>query len=309
MPKQPTTLLTLRELASQPEEQRALARRILEREHGAQVVQAAAEVLASGPDLEARDGLLRQYAAFEAAATKRDLGGYVRAALLRALQPIAQHQDVPLLERALWTYEFGVGRAEVAGLLRAAALVALDDVDSTLASYHATRLLVEKFTSAMSGEPAVTAARVLAARGHALPLYHVVIQEPPALPELVAESLRGLTQAPSSLLPTLVERYRESPHEVVLLGLYELILGHANGATVGDVLLEFLKSTRYYDVYRSVVFTIAAGRNTDWLAHLLAIAEEERDPRKAQILIEGLPLARGSARAASVTEALRARLR
>ncbi|MBI3964114.1 MAG: hypothetical protein HY329_00645 [Chloroflexi bacterium] len=63
------------------------------------------------------------------------------------------------------------------------------------ASHHATRLPVEKLTSPMSGEPRLRRL-VLAARGHTLPLYHAVMQEPPALPELVAESLRRRTEAP-----------------------------------------------------------------------------------------------------------------
>src|SRR5215211_7318202 len=62
------------------------------------------------------------------------------------------------------------------GARRAAALVVLGEVDPTLAGFHATRLLHDSHTSPMSGEPAVTAARVLADVGQPLPLYDCALR-------------------------------------------------------------------------------------------------------------------------------------
>jgi hypothetical protein len=48
----------------------------------------------------------------------------------------------------------------------------------------------------------------------------------------VAECLRSLTDLPASLLPSLVERFRESDDEIVLLGLFDLLLAHAARAAL-----------------------------------------------------------------------------
>lgn len=46
------------------------------------------------------------------------------------------------------------------------------------------------------------------------------------LPELVSESLRNLTTLPEDLLPGIIDRYQEIPHDVILIGLFDLLLEH-----------------------------------------------------------------------------------
>ena len=120
-------------------------------------------------------------------------------------------------------------RDEATGL-RAAALIVLNEVDETLAAFHATRLLVDEFADPMSGEPSVTAARVLASQDNLLPLYLLVSQAaPPVSPDALSECLRSLTSLPVGLLPALVERYSGTTSAAVLAGLYDLLVSHRAG--------------------------------------------------------------------------------
>ena len=164
--KQQETLHRLRSLIHQPDEQVQDALELLERERGKQVVSEALAVLDHRPIPQARPILLRLYAHYDEAGVKRDAGGDLRTALLGALLSIADTRDQALAERALTTYEFlPPTREESAGGLRAAGLVLLHNLDPLLASYYATRLLVDEHTSCMSGEPAVSAARLEAGSG------------------------------------------------------------------------------------------------------------------------------------------------
>lgn len=261
------------------------------------VVQAALAALAGVDDPRVRPALLDRYAFYAANGARRDPGCFLRADLLKALRHVARREDAGLLEEAVLTNEFlppftGPTRGEAAAGLRSVALVALNEVDDALAGYHAVRLLTDRYTSPMSGEPAVTAVRVLAAQGHVLPLYEYLLgdhmQEGSA--EVMAESLRSLVEAPASVLAPLVERYRESENEIVLLGLFDLLLEREDRAAFTDVVLTFARTTRLYNVYRYVVSMIVARRQQDLIAHLEKIAPDEKDRLKAEILHEALAL-------------------
>jgi hypothetical protein len=178
--KQQAILHQLRSLAHQPREQAHYALSVLERERSKQVASEALAVLTNTPVPEGRALLRRLYEYYDDAGVKRDAGGDLRIALVVALLPIAEPQDQALAERAVSTYEFlPPNREECTGGLRVAGLVLLNHLDPVLASFHCARLLVdEEYTSRMSGEPAVSAARLLASQvshlpyqGHLLPFY------------------------------------------------------------------------------------------------------------------------------------------
>jgi hypothetical protein len=279
----------LRRLAGEPAGQAAFALRLVETERNAEVALAALAILTEAPDPTWRPTLLRAYAYYDANPARRDGGGPVRAAILKALGPIALPEDAALLERAAATYEFMFG--EVAGDLRAAALLALARVDGVLAGYHAVRLLADPHTSIMSGEPAVTAVRLLAAQGQTLPLYAYVAQAQEPIGDVAAECLRSLTALPASLLPALIDHYRESTDEIVLLGLFDLLLAHETRADHHAFILDFLRDTALYTLYRSLVATLVASRDEALIGALAAMAESERNPRKLELLREALALA------------------
>jgi hypothetical protein len=276
----------LRALGDRSAEQFDLALRLVAKERNADTVIAAATVIESVANERARTVLLTRYEELDQNGARRDPGGAIRIALLRALAPIALPDDTALFARAASTYEHRYG--EVAGDLRAAGVLALSEVDRNLAGFHAVRLLHDQHTSPMSGEPAVTAARVLAGIGQPLPLYAVVIRDSGLSGEIVGECLRGLTDLPNSLVPPLIDRYRENRDEVVLLGLYDLLLQHPARSDYMPVVRDFLRTTALIDLYRSLVATLIAGRDPAWLNELKRQAEVEKHPIKAEILREAL---------------------
>lgn len=267
---------------------------ILKAEPYASASREALQEFAAEPNEDERTTLTRIYDYYAADPYKRDAGGYVRTALLQALRHLARSDDIPLLERALLAYEFPPpGRVEGTASLRAAALVTLEELDPSLAGYHAARLLADEHNSTMSGEPGVTAVRVLAAQGQTLPLYACVMAPEGVRSEVVGECLRNLTALPRSLLPGLVERYVDSQNEIILVGLFDLILGHEAGREQAEFLVSFLRETRLSDAYRYLVTMIVAGRHTHLIPEVLALARRERDRIKAKALREALSLLAG----------------
>ena len=135
------------------------------------------KVLAKYPNPAAREPIRQLFEHFSADGRKRDPGAFTRRAVLDAWRHVALPADVPLILQAVNTYEFlPPGFKEDAILLRTGALLILNELDDTLAGFQATRLLVDGFSDPMSGEPALTAVRVLASQEQTLPLYLYAMQ-------------------------------------------------------------------------------------------------------------------------------------
>ncbi len=264
------------------------AAQCFEKDADTAVIKAALAVLAAGEYPGLRPLLLGKFRYCAADPMRRDQGGGIRSLILQALRPLVQPDDIPLLERAASTYEFLFG--EAAGDLRAAALVTLNEIDDRLATYHCVRLLIDPHTSIMSGEPAVTAARILAVQGQPLPLYAYLIREQGGVADVLAECLRHLSALPASLLPPLVERYIASDDEIVLLGLFDLLLARADRAEYQTALLDFLRATTLYNTYRYLISAIVASREEAFIAALAALYPTERDQGKRAMLKEALSL-------------------
>lgn len=298
------TLRKLKELGASPDDQTAFALRLLEQRSSLAVVASALDVLAQTPIPSARPALLKRYAHFDADGPHRDSGGSLRVLILKALRQLGRQDDVPLLERAARTYEYSLyDHAEIGVALRAEALTALADVDPELASYHAARLLVDPQTDEMSGEPAATAARILAAQGHLLPLYALAMQGS-RFPEVTAEALRGLARLPDSLLPTVTERDWEAEGEAVLAGLYDLLLQHRARATALPFLKEQLLATKGDEVFKYLATLMVADGRDDLFALLEEVIMEELRPRRRAILRDVLAIRRGSARVDAIMRRL-----
>ncbi len=266
---------------------------------------AALQRLATAPDPSARPALRELYAYYAHDGPKRDAGAYMRRKIVDALRPIAQVEDADLLAAACETYErLPPAFTEEAGLLRGGALLALAEVDGVLAEFHAARLLTDPHTDRMSGEPAVTAARVLANQSAWLPLYLVAgygdmsdaarparrSPRPPreaapegqpsiAPPEVVAECLRGLVTLPLALVPGLLKLHGQDRDPVIRIGLFDLLINHRSGPLETDYLARSLADLTDVDAYRYLVMALAAARHAG-LAELLRDAhrlETRRD--------------------------------
>lgn len=290
--KQTAALAQLRALADRPAEQAQYALDLLAGERSVRVVPEALAVVAAAELPAARSVLRALYEYYTADGVKRDPGCEIRSHILQALLPISLAPDTVLAERALTTYEFlPPTRAESAGSLRAAGLALLAEWDPRVAVYHAVRLLTDPHTARMSGEPAVTAARLLGGQGELLPLYGYVLDLSHAISEVWAECLKHLAGTPAAVLDDLLARYGATDDEFVLIGVLDLLLAHEARAAHSGFLTDFLRTTRRYGVYRYLVTSIVAGRQAAEQALLLEVAAEERDPRKIELLLEALALA------------------
>lgn len=291
------------------DERRAAAIKALKGSKSAAGVQVALAQLGGQLDAALYPDLSRLLGYFAADGAKRDPGAFTRVALLQAIQPFATRRELPVLVECSETYEFAPGRAEIAPILRAHALSVLDDVDPELASFHAVRLLADEYTSKMSGEPAVTAVRVLAGRGQTLPLYLYACGSVGYVPEVLAECLKSLAELPAPLLAALVEQYGASDDAAVLVGVVDLVLAAEQTDETSDWLEGLLGSSGQPDVWRYAVTTIIAERKAAWLPMLVAVGRAERRQARIDALLEILPLARGMPEADTLLKELRGKRR
>lgn len=212
---------------------------------------------------------------------RNDAGGFIRAAVIRALQPIANEADRPILLTALKTYQTQ-GLYEICGDLRTAALVTLNDLDPDLAAFFAATFLRDP-GNAMSGQPGSTAIRVLAAQ-QKLELLYALASWGDGLPELLGETLRNLVDLPAALVDRLVDRYRGYEDEQVLLGLFDLLLAHPERRRWQDEIVAFLETTDMLDLYGLIVMQVVASRDADLIAALRDLERTEPVRRKAELL-------------------------
>jgi hypothetical protein len=291
-PAKSPAVAQLRELAGDPGAQSAYAVSLLSGQYGKDVMQAALAVLAEYPDPGARALILQLFARYSADKGVRDPGAYFRRSLLEGLRPLAVRADAELLAGAAATYEFWPPDfPEDAVLLRAAAIVVLAEVDEELARFHAARLLVDPYIAPMSGEPAISAARVLGVLGEQTVLWSYIFKDlAPQFPEVTAECLRQLVTLPEALVEAVIERYREKPPASVLLGLVDLLINHQSGPHGRAFLQQQLQTTRDADVYRYIVMSMVASGKQPLLDDLLEAAPKVQDKRKLAILSEAFDL-------------------
>ncbi len=270
-----------------PAAQLALAIELIETSRDLEVVRPAIKTIEERADPALRPLLHRKYLWCAEQPGRRDASGFIRAAIVRALRPIAHPDDGPILDRALVTYQMQ-GMYELCAELRAAALLTLNEIDPELAAYHATRLLTDPLTG-FSGEPALTAAKLLGAQGELPALFAFAVWQH-GRPEVVAECLRQLTTMPASLLPLLAERYREVEDEQLLLGFYDLLLSHPARTEWADEIERFLQTTEMLDLYGLIVTQIVAARDEVLVGRLRNLAAAEGHPEKLALLRHALDL-------------------
>ncbi|MCB0125838.1 MAG: hypothetical protein KDE58_26465, partial [Caldilineaceae bacterium] len=290
------TLQRLRDLALDPTEQATYAATLLDARNGAEVILAVLQILTRAPHAPARVALWSLYDYYAGRGQQQDAAAYLRSAIVRALREVVLPEDVPRLAKVAATYVFPPPQFKEEGsMLRSAALAALNELDDDLGRYHAVRLLANEHTDPMSGEPALTAAKVLAMRGEVLPLYFYVMQDGArTLPEVVSACLGNLTSLRADLLPDLLDRFRDSatddPSEIVLVGLFDLLLNHEDGPQALDFITTFLQTSDQLDAYRYLVVTMATSGKGELVDLLMAQAGATTSRNKAMILCDALAL-------------------
>lgn len=310
MQKHTEQLQRLKDPAVAAGERADYALHLLQTQTSRQVVQAALSVLAEHPKPDARPLLLDRYAYYNTNTLKRDAAGPLRTLILRGLRGLVLPEDVPLLEQAVLTYErLPPNFSEEAQELRAAALLALNEVDDRLARFHAVRLLHDPFTARMSGEPALTAARVLAVQDEVLPLYAYVIGAEAPVVEVLSECLKHLTSIPLSILTALVARFQTWEDETAQVGLFDLVISHPEGPALADFVAGFLADTRQYDLYRYVVVALVLSHSDFWRTLLRQTLALESDAGRLEHALDALSLVAGQPGVDELNEAVLLKLR
>lgn len=282
------TLQQLRRLADDPQAQLSAALRAIDSSPHLDLLRAALGIVGDARDPAHRQALLRKYAWCEAKPSQHDSGGYVREAIIKALRPIVEPVDLPLLQRALTTYQLD-GAYELCAGLRAAALVAANEIDPGFAALVAARFLTDPQNS-FSGEPATTAIRVLIAQQNLAPVFGLVSWGA-ANGETIAEGLRSLVDLPASLLPLLIERYRASEDEQVVLGLFDLLLNHPTRDEWVEEIMTFFRTTTLMDLYGIIAIQVVARRSGALIEALRKLRAIEPDRLRQQMLDQALELA------------------
>ncbi|HEV2127171.1 MAG TPA: hypothetical protein VGR22_00955 [Thermomicrobiales bacterium] len=288
MPPRPPvpTIADLRN--AEPNERRAIAQALVERSHDLETVRAALAVLEAEQDPALRPVLHRKYVWCESSPSRRDSSSFIRAGIVRALQPIIHHDDEPILLRALTTYQMQ-GLYELCAELRAVALRAMTDLDPGTAALFAARFLSDPLTS-FSGEPAITAIHLLAAQQRLEPVFAVASWEKGG-GQIVGEALRNLVDLRPELVDLLIERHRESEDAQVVVGLFDLLLHHRERARWHELIIQHVATSQDLGVYGLVVTSIVASRDEVLIGALRALAVDERDPQRRSLLDHALELA------------------
>lgn len=275
-------LQRLDDLNFEPDAQFALALQYVERSSNLDILRRALSIVQAAGDSAARPVLHRAYDRSDA---KSDSGGFIRALIVRALRPIAHPDDQPILERALLTYQM-VGMYDTAGELRSAALMALNDINPDLAALHAARFLTDP-QNGNSGEPALSAIRVLAAQQNLPPIFAFAFWHQGSS-DLVGEALRLLVDLPESLVWLLVGVYREREHEQELLGLFDLLLAHPARARFRSEIDHFLRTSGLIDLYGLVAMQVVVTRDPDLIGLLRELERTEVDALRRSLLEQAL---------------------
>jgi len=246
---------------------------------------------ALGDNVKDSDGpILRAlYADFDQDGARRDPGGTVRVEVLRTLWHLRSREDLALASNAARKVEPSLqGNGEI---IRAAGLALLGVLDPEAARFAAIETLGNRDASRFSGEPSITAARLLGNLGDTGSLLLFVLMERHASPEVRAEAIRGLGDAPIEQLERLLPELAGEGGDVILLGLADLVTALPPGAAVSNVVGQLLRSAAGDEMYGFVVSAIVASRRTELLDVLTeTLPAETRRPRLAAAL-EALALA------------------
>jgi hypothetical protein len=211
---------------------------------------------------------------------------------------------VALFERAIETYEPSPMDPGAPAVLRAAGVAALQAIDPVLACYHAVRLLGKSGTTArMTGEPALTAVRVLYASGEDRAIYLYALTAPHPAAEVLAECLRSLESLPPPMLAEVCERFSGAGDEVVLIGLCDLFVS----AGAPGPMAAFLKRLESLEVYGYLAAAVVASRKMDLLQALIDTIPFEFDRRKLTLLADALEYAPPDPATTAAIAAARAR--
>ena len=287
--EQKELLRHLKSLNGQADEQSAYALELLVPKYGLEVVRTAVGVLEKHPLPKARSKLRDLYWYYAEHDGTRDPAAYTRSAILKALREVMGLDDIELVIHAVSAYEFLPPEfTEEASLLRSTAIVLLAELDTRQATFFATRLLADGHTEPMSGQPALTAVRVLASLGELIPLYYYASQPGGVHSEVLSECLRSLSGAPSTALDALVAQYGESKDAAAKAGLFDMLLIGEGAPLHPDFIVANLRNADGLDLYRYLVTVMMTSTIPEVRTLLVDTVRDENSRDKLEIVEDAL---------------------
>jgi hypothetical protein len=265
------------------------------REHRA--LEPALAALGDEPPAAARLALRARYLDLAESGDRFDQDCALRVAIVRALRGLDSRSDDDLAEAAARTIQIRLG-VDVAQALRAEGLLLLAESSPERADLLAAALLLDPHTSTFSGEPAVTAMRVLARRGQLLPIWSVVhrpgvLAGGRAAADVIAQAFASLRALPADLqLEALgahlahARALGEEGEAVALVAAEAVVLNElADGY---GLVIDLVRESTNLNLFRYLVLTAARGRDPALRLALERLRRGEREERKREVLDEVL---------------------
>lgn len=297
----------LHALRNDPLAVRDLVREILPDEANPDLLLLALRALGDGASFSDREVLRDLYSWLEQDFARRDATGAVRVEVLRVLWHLRSREDLDIAEAAARRKEPSMTESD--RVIRAAGLALLGVLDPEAAAHRAATILALGDAARMSGQPALTAARLLGSLGHTVALTAHLLHSPPGEPpEVTAECLRGLAGLPLPWIQPVLDLHVESANSIVLLGLADLVVSLEPGTAVDSAVRGMLANAPTPEVYGFLATAIVASRRPDLLAALLESVPAEMLHARLRLAHEALQFAPQTPDVSAAMAALQRRL-
>jgi hypothetical protein len=268
----------------------AFAIELVAAERGHRVLEPALKLLAERAPTAAREPLRGRFADLDEVGDRFDQDCALRVGIVRALRAIDSRRDQDIAEAAIATVQINWTNVDLAQPLRAEGLLLLAEIAPERASYRAVELLADRHVSPFSGEPTLTAVRVLMAQGQLLPIWGVV-QRADLPADVLAQAFASMRRAPRDLLLNVIRahlsRARDQGEvgEAVALVAAEAIVLHELTEAYDEV-VELLEETPNLNLFRYLA--LVAAREGALRARLEELRRRERDESRLAALDAGL---------------------
>lgn len=296
----------LRALRGDPAALHDFALEVLRDEANPDIVTLALESLREQVRASDHTVLRDLYDHFDAGGAKKDPGGTVRVAVLNVLWELHNTSDIELALHARSTREPSMqGDGEV---IRAGGLALLAVLDPPRAATEAAIILGRRDANPMNGEPAATAARVLAAAGESNALLLYVLSGAAPTPEVTAAALKGLVAVDLSILRPLLAELATSDDDGVLMAVCDTLLELPPDPGLKSITLSLLNAPTRGELYEFIASSIVASRREELLQALLESLPNEMSRKRLASARRTLELAPRTPAVESALAALDQRL-
>lgn len=297
----------LRALRSNPAALREFALEVLAGEASPELVKLALESL--GEQVRPADGdVIRDvYHYFDAEGPKRDPSGPVRVEALRALWYLRSRDDLDLAFEASRKVERTLnGDGEV---IRAAGLALLGVLDPGHAAYAASLVVANHDANKFSGEPMLTAIRLLASIGETRLLFVLAANPPPGVPsEAVAEAIRSLASVPEEYLAPVLAGVLASEDEAVFVGTVDLVIQLPPSQMALKTVSALLNAAPQPEFYEFLVSSVVASRRQELITIVLETLPHEMSQKRLRAAKTALELAPHTPEVTAAVEELESRI-